>query len=30
MKRILTFFLSLFALIPLIVYAWWPETEDLK
>lgn len=30
MKRVLTFILSLLALIPLIVYAWWPETEDGK
>jgi hypothetical protein len=30
MRRILAFFISLIALIPLIIYAWWPETEDLK
>ncbi len=30
MKRILTFFVSLFALVPLILYAWWPETEEIK
>ena len=29
MKRFFTFCLSLFALIPLIIYAWWPE-EELK
>ena len=30
MKRIFTFFLSLIALVPLIVYAWWPEPDELK
>ncbi|MEN9685394.1 MAG: hypothetical protein RLZZ28_1180 [Bacteroidota bacterium] len=30
MKKTITFFLSLLALVPLIVYAFWPETEDLK
>jgi hypothetical protein len=30
MKRVLTFILSLIALIPLIIYAWWPETDDVK
>jgi hypothetical protein len=29
MKRIFSFFVSLVALVPLIIYAWWPE-EDLK
>jgi hypothetical protein len=30
MRKVLSFFVSLFALIPLIIYAWWPETEDAK
>jgi len=30
MKKLFSFFLSLVALVPLIVYAWWPESEDLK
>ena len=28
MKKIITFFLSLIALVPLIIYAWWPEAEE--
>ncbi len=27
MKRLFANFLSFIALIPLIVYAWWPEEE---
>lgn len=30
MKRILYFALALFAMIPLIIYAWWPGTEDIS
>jgi hypothetical protein len=29
MKRVLSFFMALFALVPLIIYAYWPE-EELK
>ncbi len=28
MKRIIRFFVSIFALVPVIIYAWWPD-EDL-
>jgi hypothetical protein len=27
MKRLFSFILSLIALVPLIIYAWWPEEE---
>jgi len=27
MKRLFAFIVSLFALVPLIIYAWWPEEE---
>lgn len=30
MRKLFSFLLSLVALVPLIVYAWWPEGEDLK
>ena len=30
MRKFLSFLLSLVALIPLIIYAWWPETEEAK
>ena len=29
MKRFFTFCLTILALIPLLIYAWWPE-EELK
>ena len=29
MKRTFFFLLSLIAMIPLIIYAWWPGTEDI-
>ncbi len=30
MKRFFSFFVSLFALIPLLIYASWPEAEEIK
>lgn len=30
MRRMFKFLLSLLALIPLIIYAWWPETKEIK
>ncbi len=30
MARVFKFLFSLVALIPLVIYAWWPEPEDLK
>lgn len=27
MKRFFSFLLSFFALIPLVIYAWWPGEE---
>lgn len=30
MRKLFSFLFSLIALVPLIVYAWWPEGEDLK
>lgn len=30
MARVFKFLFSLAALIPLVIYAWWPEPEDLK
>lgn len=30
MKRNVYFVLSLLAMIPLIIYAWWPGTEDVR
>jgi hypothetical protein len=29
MKKTFTFILSLVALVPLIIYAWWPEAEEV-
>jgi hypothetical protein len=30
MKKIFSSAFSVLALIPLIIYAWWPEAEDVK
>lgn len=30
MKKTIYFILSFLAMIPLIIYAWWPGTEDLN
>ncbi len=30
MKKLLHFLVSLFLLIPMILYAWWPEPEKKK
>ncbi len=30
MKRLFTFLFSLIALIPLMIYAWWPEAEEIR
>lgn len=28
MKSVISFILSLFALVSLIIYAWWPESKE--
>lgn len=30
MRKTILFLVSLLALIPLILYAWWPEAENVK
>jgi hypothetical protein len=30
MKRPFSFILSLLALVPLLIYAWWPEADEVK
>lgn len=30
MKRLFKFGISIFALIPVMIYAWWPETEEIN